>query len=138
MDARVIWKQGMSFEGVPDSGFIMPLGTSSEAGGNNDGARPLEYLLVGLAGCTGMDVISILQKKRQDVTGFELRVHAERAAEHPRVFTHAVVEYIVSGRQIDPAAVERAVELSVTKYCPAEAMLSKAFTIEQKITIQQV
>lgn len=138
MDAKVIWKHGLSFDGIPDSGIVLPLGSSIEPGGENAGASPLELLLVGLAGCTGMDVISILQKKRQAVTGFELRVHADRASDHPKVFNHVIVEYVVSGHQIDPAAVERAVELSVTKYCSAQAMLSKAFPIEQKITIHQV
>ena len=138
MDATVTWKHGLSFEGIPDSGFVIPLGASAEAGGDNDGSRPLELLLVGLAGCTGMDVISILQKKRQDVTGLELRVHADRAPDHPKVFTRIVLEYVVTGRQIDTGAVERAVELSVTKYCSAQAMLSKAFPIEHKITIQQI
>jgi putative redox protein len=138
MDATVTWKHGMSFEGVADSGIAVPLGASPESGGENDGARPLELLLIGLAGCTGMDVISILKKKRQDVTGFELRAHADRASEHPKVFTHVIVEYIVSGHQLDPAAVERAVDLSITKYCPAQAMLSMAFSIGQKITIHQV
>lgn len=137
MDAKITWKHGLSFDGTPDSGFVIPLGTSPEVGGDNDGARPLELFLVGLAGCTGMDVISILQKKRQDVTAFELRVHADKATEHPKVFTHIQVEYVISGRQIDPAAVERAVELSVNKYCPAQAMLSKAVKIDHTVTIHQ-
>jgi putative redox protein len=138
MDAKVVWKHGMSFEGIPESGFVIPMGTSVDVGGDDDGPRPLELFLVGLAGCTGMDVISILKKKRQDVTGFELRLHADRAAEHPKVFTRVVVEYIISGHQIDPAAVERAVDLSVTKYCPAQGMLNKACPIDHTITIHQV
>jgi putative redox protein len=137
MDAQVIWKQGMSFDGKAASGFTLPLGTDIASGGENDGFRPLELLGVGLAGCTGMDVISILKKKQQEVTAFEVKVHADRADEHPRVFTHMTVEYVVTGKSIDPAAVDRAVELSVTKYCSAMAMLEKAVEIEHKITIVQ-
>ncbi len=135
MEAKVTWKGRMSFEGTADSGFTIPLGTRKDQGGDEDGFRPMELLLVGLAGCTGMDVISILEKKRQEVTAFEVRVHGDRAEDHPRIFTHIVIEFVVSGRNIDPAAVERAVELSATKYCSAQAMLSKAAQIEHKITI---
>lgn len=138
MDAKVTWKNRMSFEGQGfTSNFSLPLGTEPELGGDADGFRPLELFLVGLAGCTAMDVISILQKKRQDVTAFEVKVHADRAAEHPRVFTDIVVEYVVTGRGIDPAAVERAVELSETKYCPAQAMLGKVANIAHIITLQE-
>ncbi len=101
----------------------------------NDGFRPLELLAVGLAGCTGMDVISILGKKRQPVKAFEVRVHAEQADEHPRVFTKVLIEYVVTGTGVEREAVERAVSLSETKYCPAQAMLRKAAPIESKITI---
>ncbi len=136
MDANVTWKKGMSFEGTADSGFKVDLGTGAQFGGDDDGFRPLELMLVSLGGCTGMDVISILQKKRQDVTGFEVKVHAERASDHPKVFTSVTVEYIVSGNNIDPEAVNRAVELSITKYCPAQTMLAQAVPITHKITIK--
>lgn len=137
MDARATWKHGLSFEGWAKTGFTLPMGTSVAVGGDNDGFRPIELLLVGLAGCTGMDVISILQKKRQEVTGFEVRVQADRAEDHPKVYTHIVLEFHVVGRQIDRSAVERAVELSATKYCSAQAMLGKAAKIEHVITIEE-
>jgi putative redox protein len=135
MEAKVTWKERMSFDGTATSGFSLPLGTRKDQGGDEDGFSPMELLLVGLAGCTGMDVISILQKKRQDVTGFEVRVQGDRAEDHPKVFTQIVIEYVVTGRGLDPAAVERAVELSSTKYCSAQAMLGKTAAIEEKITI---
>ena len=135
MDAKVTWKGRMTFTGEAESGYTIPLGTDPAVGGDSDGLRPLELLAIGLAGCTAMDVISILQKKRQDVTDFEVKVHAERAAEHPKVFTHILVEYLITGREVEPAAVERAIELSETKYCPAQAMLAKACTIEHKYTL---
>jgi len=96
----------------------------------------MELIAIGLAGCTGMDTISILKKKRQNVTGFEVQVRAERADEFPKVFTHIILDYIVEGHNIDPAAVERSIELSATKYCPVQAMLSKACKIEHTYTIK--
>ena len=136
MDAKVTWSNRLTFEGTADSGFSIPLGTSPDVGGDDDGIRPMELIALGLAGCTGMDVISILLKKRQDVTAFEVRVHAERAEEHPKVFTSVNIEYLVTGRGIDPAAVERAIELSETKYCPAQAMFGKLMPIELSYTIE--
>jgi putative redox protein len=137
MDAKVTWKGRMSFEGSADSGFKLPLGTDLSVGGDEDGFRPMELIAIGLAGCTAMDVISILQKKRQEITGFEVNIAAERAAEHPKVFTHIKVEYIVHGHQVDRAAVERAIELSETKYCPAQAMLTRAVEIEHTYVIYE-
>jgi putative redox protein len=135
MNAKVTWKGRMTFSGEAESGFTIPLGTDPAVGGDDDGLRPMELVAIGLAGCTAMDVISILQKKRQDVTDFEVKVHAERAADHPKVFTHIVIEYLVTGHDVEPAAIERAIELSETKYCPAQAMLAKACSIEHKYTL---
>ena len=135
MDAKVIWKQRMSFEGTSDSGFKVSLGTVPEVGGDDDGFRPLELLAIGLAGCTAMDVISILAKKREEVTSFEVRVHADRQAEHPKVFTHLTIEYVLSGNNLSREAVERAVQLSADKYCPAQAMFKQVASMELKITI---
>ena len=129
-DASVKWDHGVSFSGTGGtSGFTLPLGSSRAEGGEEDGFRPMELLLIGLTACTGMDVISILQKKRQDVTGFEVKAHGERAEEHPKRYTHITVEYVVRGRNIDPAAVERSIELSETKYCSAYATLSPSVPI---------
>ena len=136
MDAKVIWREGLSFTGsAAGSGFSLPLGADPKVGGANDGFRPLELLAVGLAGCTAMDVVSILEKKRQPVAAFEVRVHADLAEEHPHVFTKVLIEYVVTGKGVEREAVERAVNLSETKYCSAQAMLRKAAPIESKITI---
>jgi putative redox protein len=137
MEAKVIWKSNMSFEGTSDSGFSVSLGTVPEVGGNNDGFRPMELIAIGIAGCTAMDVISILQKKRQDVTSFEVLVHAERAVEHPKVFTHLTIEYVIGGKELSKEAVERAVELSETKYCPAQSMFKKVAPMDLKITYRE-
>ncbi|HUV15781.1 MAG TPA: OsmC family protein [Pelolinea sp.] len=137
MDAKVIWKKRMSFDGSSESGFIVPLGTIPAVGGDNDGFRPIELIAIGLAGCTAMDVISILQKKRQGVSSFEVKVHADRAEDHPKVFTQIVIEYILTGNNLSREAVERAVELSAEKYCPAQAMLKQVAPMELKISIDE-
>ena len=129
MDVLLNWKGGLAFEGAADSGFTQRLDAAESVGGGNSGARPMEFIAFGLAGCTGMDVVSILQKKKQDVKDFQVKVHAATAEEHPKVFTEATIEYILTGKNIEAAAVLRAIELSVEKYCPAQAMLSKAFPI---------
>jgi len=137
MEAKVNWQGKLTFTGSADSGFQVPLGTEPAVGGDNDGLRPMEMLAIGLAGCTAMDVISILSKKRQEVTDFEVQVHAGRAEEHPKVFTEAVIEYWVTGRNLDEAAIVRAIELSATRYCPAQAMFSKLMPIELKYHIYE-
>jgi putative redox protein len=135
MEVKAVWNGKMSFEGSVSSGFKLPMDTSTESGGEDNGFRPMELLLVGLAGCTAMDVISILKKKRQEVTDFEVRVHGERATEHPKIFTDIHLEYVVTGKSIEREAVERAVELSEEKYCSAQAMLNKAAHIPHTITL---
>lgn len=137
MDGKLIWKYGMSFIGISGSGFSIPIDTTKEHGGADEGPSPMELVLIGLGGCTAMDVISILIKKRQEVTNFEILLHADRASDHPKVFTDITVEYVVTGHQVDKAAVERAVELSETKYCSASAMLSKTAKIHSKITVKE-
>lgn len=133
--AKAVWKGKRSFEGSGSSGFSLPMDTSVEFGGDDSGFRPMELVLVGLAGCTAMDVVSILEKKRQEVTGLEVKVSGERADEHPRVYTSVTIEYVVTGHNLDRVAVERAVELSETKYCSVGAMVSKTAKIESVVTI---
>jgi putative redox protein len=138
MDATVVWKKGLSFTGTGlTTNFSLPIGADPTVGGENDGFRPPELLLVGLAGCTGMDVISILTKKRQEVTAFEVKAHGERADKDPKSFTSFVVEYVVTGKNIDQDAVKRAVELSETTYCGVMDTLRKAGPVQLKITINK-
>jgi putative redox protein len=138
MDATVVWKKGLSFTGTGHTtGFSLPMGADPKVGGENDGFRPPELLLIGLAGCTGMDVISILSKKRQEVTAFEVKAHGEKAPVDPTAFTSFVVEYIVTGKNIDRDAVKHAVELSETKYCGVMATLRAAGPVELKITVKE-
>jgi putative redox protein len=137
MNANVQWHQRLTFTGTADTHFEVPMGAPPAVGGDSDGFKPIELMLVSLAGCTAMDVISILQKKRQDVHAFDVKVVADRAEEHPRVFKHITLEFILTGKDIDQASVERAVELSAEKYCAAQAMLSPVVPIEHVITIHE-
>ena len=116
---------GMRFEVEAGSGHHVTLDAAEHGGGHNEGFRPLELLLAGLAGCTGMDVISILRKQRQQVTGYEVHVTGIRAEEHPMVFVEITVEHIVTGHHVRPEAVARAIQLSEERYCGAGAMLGK-------------
>lgn len=135
LSASVTLKEGMSFDGTSESGFTVNLGASEAVGGANDGFRPMELMLISLASCTAMDVISILRKKRQEVSHFTVDVQAERATEHPKVFTDILVTYRVSGKAVEEEALVRSIELSLTKYCPAHAMLSQAVTIRHEYEI---
>jgi putative redox protein len=136
--AAVTWDHGLTFAGTADSGFTVPLGSSPSVGGDDDGFRPMELILTGLIGCTAMDVISILRKKRQDVTNFRVVADAQQAEGHPHVFSSIHIHYIVEGRDVDPAAVVRAIELSETRYCPAQAMLSGTVGMELTYEIIEV
>lgn len=134
MDAKVTWKQeGLTFHSTANTGGRIELASALDEG--KEGFRPMELLAMGLGGCTAMDVISILQKKRQDVVDFEVNVHTEKAQDYPQVWTKVVIEYVVTGRGVDPAAVERAMQLSRDRYCPAQNMLNKAVEIETKYTL---
>jgi len=130
MDAKVTWSKRLSFIGEADTGFSVPLGANPQVGGDNDGFRPMELIAIGIAGCTAMDVISILQKKRQNVTAFEVQLRSQLAQDHPRVFTQMEIEYLISGHDVDETAVQRALELSENKYCPAQAMFTQILPIK--------
>ena len=130
MKLSVNWHGNMIFSGTPPSGFPIQMDADSNFGGSNAGIRPMEMIALGLAGCTAMDVLSILQKKRQHVTQFEVKVDALRSPEYPKVFTRAVITYIVAGKDVDEAAVLRSIELTATKYCPAQIMLEQTFPMD--------
>ena len=135
IQTKVTWREGMHFSGTADSGFNIQLDAKEEVGGKGKGFIPMELMALSLAGCTAMDVISILRKKRQDVTAFEVRVDAPRAEEHPRVFTRATINYLVTGHSVDEKAVLRAIELTAQSYCPAQAMLGEVMPIDLRYQI---
>ncbi|HUH96841.1 MAG TPA: OsmC family protein [Anaerolineales bacterium] len=134
MKAKVIWQKELQFVGTADSGFPVKLDSHSST---ETGVGPMEMVAIALAGCTAMDVISILVKKKMDVTGFEVKVNADRAGDHPKRFTKAALEYVVRGHGVDEAAVRRAIELSVTKYCSVHAMLKSSFPIALTYSIYE-
>jgi putative redox protein len=137
MNASATWSHGLSFTGKADTGFEVPLGAGLVLGGAKDGFDPLELLAISLAGCTAMDVISILTKKKQKISFFEVNVHAEQAEEFPKVFTQAVITYKITGHLVEEAAVLRSIELSETKYCPIQAMLGKVVPMEMNYEIYE-
>ncbi len=125
MTAQATLEMGMRFVAESGSGHHVTLDADEHGGGQNAGFRPMELLLAGLAGCTGMDVISILRKKRQQVTAYEVHVTGRRAEDYPMVFVEISVEHVVTGHHLQAEAVARAIQLSEERYCGAGAMLGK-------------
>ena len=135
-------QEGMHFEVEAGSGHQVALDMLDDAeridGKLGGGFSPMEMVLVALAGCLGITVLSIIRKRKVEVTGYELRVRGERASSHPKVFVEIVVEHVLTGQGIKPEAVERAIELAETRYCPVSIMLSKTATIRQIMRIVEV
>ncbi len=129
VNARVKLVDGLQFVGESKSGHAVVMDGALRFGGRDTGPRPTELLLIALGGCTGMDAISILRKKKQRVTSFEMDIKGTRAEGHPGRLTDVEIEYVVRGRGVDEAAVKRAVELSMEKYC------SVKFTLEERTKI---
>lgn len=127
--------KGITFIGKTDSNHWITMDGPEEFGGSNAGIRPKELILISLAGCTGSDVASILQKKRVKLNGFEMNITADIAEEHPQVFTKINLEYVFYGKNLPVKEIERAIELSQTKYCSVTAMLQKAMPIEHTYRI---
>ncbi len=138
MKATIKWTGKASFEGRSESGHAVIMDGSPEIGGENRGPRPMEMLLLGLGGCTSIDVMLILGKGRQDVTDCVAHIEAERASTEPKVFTKIHVHFVVSGRQLDPKRVEKALQLSAEKYCSASIMLGKTAVITHDFEIVEV
>jgi putative redox protein len=130
MDVQAHLVEGMRFDVKASSGHQVTVDMLDGLEGQpSPGFSPMEMLLVGLAGCTGISVLSVLRAKRQKITGYELRMHGKRADQHPKVFVEISVEHVVTGHNVQPVAVERSIELSETRYCGVEAMLSKTARI---------
>ncbi|BDQ02720.1 OsmC family protein [Ignavibacterium sp.] len=127
--------KGITFVGKTDSNHWITMDGPEEFGGSNAGIRPKELILISLAGCTGSDVASILSKKRVKLDGFEMNITADVAEEHPQVFTKINLEYVFYGKNLPVKEIERAIELSQTKYCSVTAMLQKAMPIEHSYRI---
>ncbi len=123
LQAKLHWINGLQYVGESGSGHAIVLDADEEVGGRNTGMRPAELLLVGIGSCSGMDIASILQKKRQDVTDIEINVKGQKAETHPKKFTDIEVEFVVTGRNLSEEAVRKAVEASMEKYCSVKATL---------------
>ena len=121
--AKTVWKgEGLNFKGIAGSGYQFDVG----GGSDKIGGSPMEFLLVGVAGCTAVDVVGMLRKQRQDIAGLEVEAIGTRADEHPMVYTDVTLIYTIRGKNVDPKAVERAIRLSEEKYCSASAMFSRS------------
>lgn len=125
MKSRVKWIEDVCFMGESGSGHAIVMDGAPDIGGRNLGPRPMEMLLLGAGGCTSVDVVMILKKSRQQVTGCEVTIEADRAEDHPKVFTRIHMHFTVRGRGLKAETVERAIRLSAEKYCSASIMLGK-------------
>ena len=138
MKTTIRWVGDASFEAETESGHKITMDGPPDSGGQNKGPRPMEMLLVGLGGCTSFDVVLILKRSRQDVRDCIVEISAQRAETDPKVFTKIHIKFIVTGKNLDPTRVERAVKLSEDKYCSASIMLGKTAEITHDIEIVEV
>ncbi|EKE76309.1 MULTISPECIES: OsmC family protein [Oceanibaculum] len=138
MKTRVKWIDGMAFMGESGTGHAVVMDGAPENGGRNLGPRPMEMLLLGLGGCTAFDVVMILQKGRQPIEDCQVEIEAERAEDHPKVFTKVHMRYLVKGRGLSADAVHRAVELSVDKYCSATHVINKTAAMTHEVVIEEL
>jgi len=129
MNISVKWIDGMLMVGQSDSGHAIVMDGPPEIGGENLGVRPMEMLLLGMAGCTMIDVVSTLKKMREDVVDCQTQVSADRSEEYPKVFTNIHVHFVLRGKQLNPLKVDKAIKLSAEKYCSASIMIGKTAII---------
>jgi len=137
MKARIKWIENVSFVAESGSGHALVIDGAPEGGSRDLGPRPMEVVLMGTGGCTAYDVMHILRKSRAPVTDCVLEIEAERAEEDPKVFTSIHFHFIVTGKGLKPAQVERAVHLSAEKYCSASIMLGKTAAITHDFEIRE-
>ncbi len=135
MKARVKWIENNTFLGESNSGHAVVMSAATAPGAPTIAPSPMEYLLLGTGGCTSIDVVMILQKGRNDVTDCECILEAERAPTDPKVFTKINMHFVVSGRNLKPETVQRAIDLSAEKYCSASTMLGKMAEITHSFEI---
>jgi len=138
MQATLKQVQGLSFVAKGDSNHWVAMDGKKIVGGSEAGTSPMELMLMSLGGCSSMDVVSLLRKKRADLRDFEVKVSADRAEKHPKVFTKIYMKFIFTGKDLKKEDIEEAINLSQEKFCSAAAMLSKAAPIETEYEIEQV
>jgi len=134
--ANITWIEDMQFVGQGETGHAIVMDSSEEVGGHNTGARPMEVLLMGVLGCTAMDVMSILKKKRQPIKGLKIFATGDRAAEHPKYYTKIHLEYVAYG-DVELEALERSAQLSEDKYCSAIATVRGKAEITRSCRVEK-
>lgn len=132
---KIKWIKNMQMSGATASGHTIALDGPPESGGENLGARPMELLLLGLGGCTAVDVVSTLKKMRQNITDFEVEIESERAVLHPKIFTKIHLKFLIKGENLDDKKIQKAIELSATKYCSASIMLGQLAKITHSFEV---
>jgi putative redox protein len=137
MKARIQWKENVCFVGESGSGHAIVMDGAPEGGGRNLGMRPMETVLIGTGGCTAYDVVHILKKSRAAISGCTVEIESERAEVDPKVFTKIHFHFVVTGKDLKPAQVERAIQLSAEKYCSASIMLAKTAEITHDFEIRE-
>ena len=137
MKTKIKWMQDVSFKGSSESGHEVVLDGPKELGGKCLGMRPMEMMLIGMGGCTSFDVVTILKRSRQQITGCIAEIEATRADEIPKVFTSIHIHFLIKGIDLQEKAVERAIELSANKYCSASIMLGKSVKITHDFVISE-
>ena len=137
MKTKIKWMQNVSFKGSSESGHEVVLDGPEELGGKGLGMRPMEMMLIGMGGCTSFDVVTILKRSRQQITGCIAEIEATRADEIPKVFTSIHIHFLIKGIDLQEKAVERAIELSANKYCSASIMLGKSVKITHDFVISE-
>jgi putative redox protein len=134
MHIEAVWQGDWRFDAQTGTGHTVIMDAAVADGGTEAGPRPMELLIAGIAGCTGMDVVSILETMRQDVRSYRIKVTGARREDHPKVFTHIVIEHLIEGK-VDEKRLARAIRLSNEKYCSAQAMVNGVAEIETRYTI---
>ena len=135
METKVSWKGKLAFQGQTEAGHQIFMDAKPDAGGEGKGPSPMELVLIALAGCTAMDIVVIIRKKRVDLQGLNIKVDGERASEHPKYFTKINVEYNFEGKNLKEEDIKQAVELSRDKYCSVSAMLKEKAQISYRWNI---
>ncbi len=137
VDAQVTWVgPGWRLIGETSNSPAIILDSMEPGAGTHSGPTPMELVIIGLAGCTAMDIITVMAKRREPMTGLQVKVHGDRATEHPKVYNKIHIEYIAYGQGINPASLEKAIELSEGKYCSVSAMLNKTAEITSSYRIE--
>ena len=138
METRLRWAGGVAFIGLSSGGHTVVMDGPPEGGGRNLGPRPMEMLLLSMAACSAYDVITILQKSREEISDCEVKITANRAPDHPKIFTDIHLHFVIAGKGVKEKNVQRAIQLSAEKYCSASIMLGAMAKITHDFEINEI